>query len=479
MEPLHILVCSALGVGHYTPTSNFVRLLCEQHGNEVYVTFFAPLRGGEGDKTPDLPSYTNLQVEKYELHDATPVIMIDMRTKADELSTEVFALLSKAYQKGWPEVSVVIHDSFAWYAHEIVLNSKGKLIEYLFNPSSSIPNELLCNDAVMESVLEGKTHYTFDSGETIRASLICELFHGPKEPLLDHQDKDSIFDHGEATVSADIAGLNEDFRTSLSNSNRKIYPMSPLCIWQETKADGQDDVFEWLDAQPDRSVIYIALGSLYSMHREGIYNLATALERLDRLHFLWAIDESKISQDGPQVSESCKKNLADRGKIVPWVNQPRVLAHRALRGFVSHCGWNSLVENATFGGLPVVCLPLGSEQHINSLIVEDVWRSGVCPLERTGLPAKSGPPPVLDPKTPVIERVLTMLPYMSRWQWPDVDGFCASLTRVFYTDYDKFALNAARVQASCLKGVTPDGAVFRNLRNFLADVRARSQAPDS
>ncbi|KAI4305636.1 hypothetical protein L6164_028992 [Bauhinia variegata] len=62
---------------------------------------------------------------------------------------------------------------------------------------------------------------------------------------------------------------------------------------------------------------------------------------------------------------------AQIGKIVGWAPQVEILAHKAVGGFVSHCGWNSVLESVYYGG-PIATWPPFAEQQINAfpLVVE-------------------------------------------------------------------------------------------------------------
>ncbi|KAM0005882.1 putative UDP-glucuronosyl/UDP-glucosyltransferase [Helianthus debilis subsp. tardiflorus] len=51
------------------------------------------------------------------------------------------------------------------------------------------------------------------------------------------------------------------------------------------------------------------------------------------------------------------ERTAEKGKVVGWVPQVKVLADVMIGGFVSHCGWNSLLESIWYG-VPVVTWPI-------------------------------------------------------------------------------------------------------------------------
>jgi hypothetical protein len=62
-----------------------------------------------------------------------------------------------------------------------------------------------------------------------------------------------------------------------------------------------------------------------------------------------------------------------RGLVVKlWAPQVQVLRHRATGAFVTHCGWNSVLEGITVG-VPMLCWPLYAEQKMNKVVmVEEV-----------------------------------------------------------------------------------------------------------
>lgn len=65
-----------------------------------------------------------------------------------------------------------------------------------------------------------------------------------------------------------------------------------------------------------------------------------------------------------------------RSLIVSWAPQLRVLGHPATAGFVSHCGWNSVLESISMG-MPMLAYPFFADQPINSRYCVSVWRTAL------------------------------------------------------------------------------------------------------
>jgi hydroquinone glucosyltransferase len=54
--------------------------------------------------------------------------------------------------------------------------------------------------------------------------------------------------------------------------------------------------------------------------------------------------------------------------VAEWTPQVEILNHRAIGGFVSHCGWNSTLE-AVAAGVPMLAWPLYAEQRVNAVML--------------------------------------------------------------------------------------------------------------
>ncbi|XP_030456231.2 anthocyanidin 3-O-glucosyltransferase 2-like [Syzygium oleosum] len=165
-----------------------------------------------------------------------------------------------------------------------------------------------------------------------------------------------------------------------------VYPVGPILnLKGETKkkADGGcrgGDIIEWLDKQPPSSVVFLCFGSGGSFSVDQVKEMACALERSGH-HFLWSLrrpppkGKFDLPHDYMDPAEVLPEGFLDRtagvGKVIGWAPQAAVLAHSAIGGFVSHCGWNSTLESIWFG-VAVATWPLYAEQQFNAfeLVVE-------------------------------------------------------------------------------------------------------------
>uniref|UniRef100_A0ACD6AAH4 Uncharacterized protein n=1 Tax=Avena sativa TaxID=4498 RepID=A0ACD6AAH4_AVESA len=141
--------------------------------------------------------------------------------------------------------------------------------------------------------------------------------------------------------------------------------------------DGRDEVLRWLDEQPPRSVIYVALGSEAPLTLKNLHELALGLELAD-VRFIWALrkpaglfDASGNADGRGVLPDGFEERTRGRGMVLTgWVPQVAALVHRATGAFLTHCGWGSTVESFAFG-LPLVMLPFVLDQPLVARAMEE------------------------------------------------------------------------------------------------------------
>ncbi|KAK2641409.1 hypothetical protein Ddye_023172 [Dipteronia dyeriana] len=159
--------------------------------------------------------------------------------------------------------------------------------------------------------------------------------------------------------------------------NPTVYTVGPLLHLNGQpnsdleKADRQK-ILKWLDYQPETSVVFLCFGTAGNFSPAQVKEMATGLEQSE-CRFLWSLRvssphdrRSTTTNNDDVLPEGFMERIRGRGMICGWAPQVEVLAHKAIGGFVSHCGWNSVLESLWYG-VPIVPWPLYSEQQFNAL----------------------------------------------------------------------------------------------------------------
>ncbi|KAK6158738.1 hypothetical protein DH2020_006052 [Rehmannia glutinosa] len=101
---------------------------------------------------------------------------------------------------------------------------------------------------------------------------------------------------------------------------------------------------KWLDERANGSVIYVSFGSMAKLEREQMMELALAMKITSH-------------QRNPNSLKLLQQIYTlEKGLIVSWSPQLEVLAYGAIGCFVTHCGWNSMLEALSLG-VPMVAVP--------------------------------------------------------------------------------------------------------------------------
>ncbi|KAJ6756699.1 GLYCOSYLTRANSFERASE [Salix purpurea] len=167
---------------------------------------------------------------------------------------------------------------------------------------------------------------------------------------------------------------------SFSNGNTPpVYPVGPMLNLNrdgdpDVESDKFKDIRQWLDDQPPSSVVYLCFGSMGCFGVDQVQEIACGLEQSGH-RFLWSLRqpppngkmEPPIDYTSPRdvLPEGFLDRTANTGKIIGWAPQIDILGHPSVGGFVSHCGWNSILESIWFG-VPIATWPLYAEQQFNA-----------------------------------------------------------------------------------------------------------------
>ncbi|XP_078169204.1 UDP-glycosyltransferase 90A1-like [Carex rostrata] len=154
------------------------------------------------------------------------------------------------------------------------------------------------------------------------------------------------------------------------------YQVGSLCLARlgtDKKNQSQSPLLDWLDSRlsMNHPVLYVAFGTQIKLSPIQMKELATGLER-SGLYFIWVTRGEKSNwHDGfaERVGVRCRL-------VNEWVDQTEILAHKAVYGFMSHCGWNSVMETLC-AGVPVLAWPMIAEQRLNAKFVVEELKMGL------------------------------------------------------------------------------------------------------
>ncbi|KAK7272990.1 hypothetical protein RIF29_14036 [Crotalaria pallida] len=182
--------------------------------------------------------------------------------------------------------------------------------------------------------------------------------------------------------------LEEEIVKFLASSSIPIYPIGPLVPQSMLGEKETNDVhmnmwsvenssLRWLDEKPSSSVIYISFGSLMVLSQEQVNNIATALKNSNK-GFLWVIKPAeKDSEDEvPNLPLRFLDETKGKGLVVTWCQQEKVLMHHAVACFMTHCGWNSMLETIA-AGVPMIAYPKWLDQPTNATLIVKQFQNGV------------------------------------------------------------------------------------------------------
>nr|URA11572.1 UDP-glucuronosyl and UDP-glucosyl transferase [Bacopa monnieri] len=397
MDNLHIAVLASPGMGHLIPVLVLGNRLAASHNVRVTV-LSVTATAMPPESIPHIGQKLGVEVIQLPPVDISHLV---------GPSTQVVTLLCLMVREALPLVrsaiaamdhrpDALIVDHFGTAA--LLIAAELGMAKYVYVPSTAWFAALttycpVLDQEVLGQYVDQKENLKIPGCKPVRPEDVVD-------PMLDRDDQQYLeyLKMGRDIPSADGILLNswEDLEPKTLQALREdkflssvvkapVYPIGPLRrpVQPECSKTG---LIDWLDRQPNQSVLFVSFGSGGMLSAKQITELAWGLE-LSRQRFVWVVrppttgrvddaffDVCRSSDGTPDyLPQGFSTRTHNVGLLVPnWAPQVEILNHPSVGGFLSHCGWNSTLESIT-SGIPMIAWPLYAEQRLNAtLLVEEL-----------------------------------------------------------------------------------------------------------
>ncbi|XP_043699795.1 UDP-glycosyltransferase 73C25-like [Telopea speciosissima] len=427
---LRFILIPLMAQGHMIPMIDIARLLAHQGVIVTIVT--TPVNAFRFKAIIDRAAESGLRIQLLQLrfpskeaglpegcenldHISSP----EMKMNFFNATSMLQPALEQSLQEIEPRSSCIISDmALPWTSHTAL---KFGIPRIYFNGMSSF--SLLCN----QNLLRYRPHDKIKSDS--------ELFVVPDMPhrieLTKAQLLGVVLDNNSDDLQEFLKQIREAERTSdgvLINSfyeletcyvdkyqklmGKKAWCVGPVSLYNKEASDkadrgnkaaiDEDKCLEWLNSREAESVVYVCLGSLCPLVPSQLIEIGLALERSNH-PFVWVIRQGNNNKPSAELErwlseERFEEKTEGRGLLIRgWAPQVLILSHRAVGGFVTHCGWNSTLEGVS-AGVPMITWPMFADQFYNEKLIVQILGIGVrvgvdipCPMmegEKVGVYVK-------------------------------------------------------------------------------------------
>ncbi|KAG6666779.1 hypothetical protein I3843_01G051900 [Carya illinoinensis] len=389
----HVAILPSPGIGHLIPLVEFAKRLVHLQHSCINVTFIVPTDGppteAQRSVLASLPTSINHvflpPVDLDNIPGGTSIETIIFLTVARSLPSIREALKSLAETN---KLAALVVDLFGSDAFDVAREFNA--YPYVFFPSTAMALSLFLYLPKLDEMVSCEYR---DHPELVRIPG-CIPIHG--KDLVDLvQDRKNeaykwLLHHAKRYPMAEGIMANSflelepgaiKFLQAEVPGKPTVYPVGPLVnMGSSVKVEGCE-CLQWLDEQPHGSVLFVSFGSVGTLSSHQITELALGLERSEQ-RFLWVV-RSPNDEDSSATffSIQSQKNPLDflpkgfvertkgRGLLIPsWAPQAQVLSHGSTGGFLTHCGWNSILESVV-NGIPLIAWPLYAEQKMNAIML--------------------------------------------------------------------------------------------------------------
>ncbi|KAJ3016101.1 hypothetical protein HKX48_004192 [Thoreauomyces humboldtii] len=127
-------------------------------------------------------------------------------------------------------------------------------------------------------------------------------------------------------------------------------------------SESEQTVHDFLSSKVQATVTYISFGSHAPSNPEQTTEIAKALLSTT-CPFIWGL------RDTTGLPPTFLSQTQEHGLVLSWAPQHLILSHPSTGAFVTHAGWNSVLE-AVGTGTPMVAWPLFGDQTFNAQLVK-------------------------------------------------------------------------------------------------------------
>ncbi|KAK2360305.1 hydroquinone glucosyltransferase [Trifolium repens] len=391
----HIAVIPSPGFSHLVPILEFTKRLVTNHPN-FHVTCTIPSLGSPPDSSksylqtipPNINSIFLPPINKQDLPQGVhPGILIQqtLTLSLPSIHQALKSLTSKT------PLLAIIADTFAYEALHFAKEFNS--LSYLYFPCSSFVLSLLLH---LPKLDEQVTCEYKDLEEPIKLQG-CVPINGIDLPAAtqdrSHEGYKMFLQRAKSMYFVDGILINSFFELeskAIKSLEQKghgkisFFPVGPITQIGSSNNDDVVDELEclkWLKKQPQNSVLYVSFGSGGTLSQRQINELAFGLE-LSGQRFIWVLRAPSDSVSAAYLEATNEdplkflpKGFVERTKekgfiLSSWAPQVEILKQNSVGGFLSHCGWNSILESIQVG-VPIVAWPLFSEQAMNAVMLSD------------------------------------------------------------------------------------------------------------
>ncbi|XP_024188776.1 UDP-glycosyltransferase 73C4 isoform X2 [Rosa chinensis] len=190
--------------------------------------------------------------------------------------------------------------------------------------------------------------------------------------------------------------LEPEYFSEYRKVTSRVWSIGPVSLSNQTELDkaqrgdkasiDEKECLKWLDSWPERSVVYVCLGSLSRVTTLQLIELGLGLETSD-CPFVWVISRNNSEEWGKWLFEDgFEERIKGRGLLIyGWAPQVLILSHSSVGGFLTHGGWNSTLEGIC-AGIPMITWPMFAEQFYNEKLIVQVLKIGERVGANVGIP---------------------------------------------------------------------------------------------